>query len=217
MYKSPWLLGVSIAALLAVFVAVVLNTSWSLEGALVWLQKAPPVYVVIAVLIAPLFGAPLSPLLTTLTIIFPFWTAFWIANLTIISHHLLVWLMMQSPAAAWLRVKMQQKRLLPPARDNNSLSENLLFIFATAWIPGVSYIFKPVYLLLSGISTKVFFIFGSLSQLVAALPYLLLGQAAGSGHLIWFSIALFLVFALAWVLKRYFVARKLSMEAGGEK
>jgi hypothetical protein len=72
-------------------------------------------------------------------------------------------------------------------------------------------------LLLAGVSTKHFLVFGTSSQILAALPYLLLGQVAGSGHFLWFSVVLFSVFALAWVLKSYARTRGVSMGGGREK
>lgn len=217
MHNARWPAWVLMLAIVATVAIVLVNTPWDLGHWLAWLQRAPPFYVVAAVLVAPLFGVPLSPLLASMTIVFPFWSALWIVTLTIIFHHVLVWLVMRSPAAHWLRVKMYQRHLLPPSREHSSWSDDLLFIFTTTWIPGISYIFKPAYLLLAGIDTRVFLIFGSLSQVVAALPYLLLGQAAGSGHFFWFSLALFLLFALAWVLKRYIFSRRVSLEGGSEK
>ena len=119
------------------------------------------------------------------------------------------------PVSAQLQPKTQQQllrqqQLLPPPRETSSLLDNALFIFTTTWIPGISYIFKPIYIVLSGVHRNLYFSLGTLSQVLAALPYLLLGEIAGGGAFFWFGIALFAVFGAAWLVKRRLCMQRLS-------
>lgn len=200
---------------IALFITVALALHWHLDlsRALEDLQQAPPIYMALVVLIAPLLGVPLSPLLITLAVIFPFWIALGIAALVIFLHHLLVLLLSFSSAAVWLKAKMQKKQLLPPSREASSLLDNALFIFATTWIPGISYIFKPIYIVLSGVDRNLYLGLGTFSQILAALPYLLLGDIAADGAFFWLGVALFVVFGVAWLIKRRLFVRRLTSDA----
>ncbi len=203
------LTSVFIAIALLTVVAFAVHWHLDLNQALEKLQHAPPGYMALVVLVAPLLGVPLSPLLITLAVMFPFWIALGITTVVILLHHLLVLVLSYSSMAGSLKEKMQKKQLLPPSRQASSLVDNALFIFATTWIPGISYIFKPIYIALSGVDRKLYFGLGTLSQVLAALPYLLLGKIAGDGAFFWFGVALFAVFGTAWLIKRRRCARRL--------
>lgn len=185
---------------------------WNLQTLLSLLQKAPPTYLVVTLLIAPLVGVPLSPLLMCLGVVLPFWSALCVATLVIFLHHLIVLAAGQTPMADWLAAKLRGRGLLPASRQQRSFGDNALFIFTTTWIPGISYIFKPVFLLLSGINIRLYLGLATASQVIAALPYLTLGRMTGDGHFFWMGVCLFVIFALAWLIKTRLLARNATIK-----
>lgn len=178
-----------------------------LEQLVDWLQAAPPAVVVATLLIAPVFGVPLSGLLVVLTLVFPLGIALPITLFALLAHHALVYLLSHTRASIWLRNQLTQRRFLPPRLADKSLADDAIFLFAITWVPGLSYIFKLALAALSGIPARIYFTLGVLSQLLASLPYLLLGKVAGQGDFLLLTVLIFLVTLLAWLLK-HFIGRR---------
>lgn len=201
---SPAVARLAPVALLlaAVALSVYAADRFDLQGLLERMARMPPWLLLLVVLGAPLAGVPLSALLVVLGAAFPLGASIAIAVITFVIHHLLVFPLSRTRLCRRLRESLARRRLLPPARERTRLGDDLLFIFAATWVPGLSYIFKVALTALAGIPFRTYFIAGVLSQTLAAAPYLLLGQMVETANIAWIGAAVFAIAALSWLLRR---------------
>jgi uncharacterized membrane protein YdjX (TVP38/TMEM64 family) len=202
------IIALSIAALagLAAWLVWPLDIeSWSVSAALAglsaWIQALPPALVAGLLLIGPLLGLPLSAFLVSLGLAFSFAGALAITAIALFLHHLLLCPIGRSRASTWLQGRLAQHRLLRVRND--AVFDDVLFISALAWLPGPSYLLKIAYTALSGVPLRTFLIAGTLAQLIAAIPFLLLGALADKNALRWAAAALLLLVGFAWLGRRF--------------
>lgn len=167
-----------------------------------WLETVPHWLLLLIVFGTPLAGMPLSLLLVAVGLAFPLPLGLAVVVAVFVVHHLLIFLLSKTRLYARLRGMLARRRMLPAQRTGGRLGDHLLFILAATWVPGLSYIFKVALTALAGIPFRTYLIGGVLSQTLAAVPYLVLGHLAEHADLAWLAAAVFVIAALAWVLKR---------------
>ncbi|MDZ7805352.1 hypothetical protein [Thiohalophilus sp.] len=166
-----------------------------------WLYDIPESFLVVIFMLAPLLGVPISIFLVVIGIAFPTAIAIVLTGGTIFTHHILVFALTKTNASNWIRNLMRRGKLLSETRAGRRVSDNVLFITITSWIPGLSYIIKLAYTALSGVPFRTYLITGTLSQIISALPFLILGKAVENGNAMWMWLALVLLILLAWLAK----------------
>lgn len=172
-------------------------------GLLDRLQDAPPWMLLLVLLTLPLAGMPLSALLVVVGAAWPLLPALAAAFAVLLVHHLLILLLSRTALYTRLRDALARRGLLPEHRQQRRLGDDLLFILAATWVPGLSYIFKVALTALAGIPLRTYLIAGVPSQTVAAAPYLVLGHVAGSADLGWIGATVFAIVAVSWLIKRF--------------
>jgi uncharacterized membrane protein YdjX (TVP38/TMEM64 family) len=200
---------------LTVFLLFIPMIEWpggySFEDFTVWLRKAPSLAVVSSLLLGPLLGLPLGAFLVAVGIAFPLDGAVEITAATLFVHHLLLFALSKTSASIWLQKQLMQRKLLLTTRANKTFSDNFIFLALASWIPGLSYVVKLVYTALLGIPFRTYVFAGTTTQLIAALPFLILGDAAGKGHLMWAGVLLLILVVLTLLInlfKNHFLRRK---------
>lgn len=186
----------------AVGLSLVVAAQFDLRPQIDRLAALPSWLLAAIVASAPLAGVPLSVLLIVLGLALPLAPAVSLVVATLIAHHLLVWRLARGAWSQRLHQALSRRGLLPASRAPRRPGDDLLFILAATWVPGLSYIFKVGLTALAGMSFRTYLVAGVVSQTVAALPYLLLGRVAEDANLGAVGAAIFAVAALLWLLKR---------------
>ena len=169
------------------------------EHIVTWLRNQPLPLLLALVFILPLTGIPLSILWVVVGAVLSPVTAISFALVLFIGHHLLLYSLLQTSASQWLVSKLPDSKLIQ-RNTNTSWWNDFLFIFTITWLPGISYVFKPVAVLIAGVPFDRYLSMSVASQLVAAIPYLFLGQLVDEGHIGLISLAVFAVTLFAWLM-----------------
>lgn len=183
-----------------------------IEQLTAWLHSAPRLTLVAAFFIAPLFGVPLSALLVTLSIIFPLPASIALTALTLLGHHALIYGLSKTRVSLWLQAQLSKRRLLPKNRADKRFTDNVFFILTATWVPGLSYIFKVALTAVAGLPLRTYYVVGTLSQLLAALPFLVLGRVAEQGKLVWATLLIFGFIILAWLVRHFVIKRRKTLQ-----
>ena len=176
-----------------------------------WLHDAPALVLVATFVVAPLAGVPLSALLVTLGLAFPFSVALVITAATLLAHHLLLLVLSKTAASRWLQQQLARRRLLPKSRRDKSFIDDVFFIVTATWVPGLSYVFKLGFVALANLPLRTYLVVSTLSQLLAALPFLLLGRAAEEGQFMWAALLIFSFVVLAWLIRHFVIKRRNTL------
>lgn len=208
--KALLLAGAAVLPLLAIAQVAEPSNPSLFQQTVEWLQQAPPAILVVTLFVAPVFGVPLSVLLVILTLAIPLGPALLITLLAVLTHHALIYSLSQTKASGWLRQQLLKRRFLPQRLEHKTYFDDALFLFVVTWVPGLSYVFKLALIALSGMPARVYFPVGIGSQMLAALPYLLLGKVAEQGDFLLLTVLVFLFTLMAWLLKHIIGRRRQS-------
>lgn len=179
------------------------DLSWDMRTVLDWLATCPTWLMALIVFGVPLLGVPLSGPLVALGMRFPFWFALLLVIAVLLVHHLLIFCVRRSAIRERLRRTLLRRGVLrETASERPRLADDISFILAATWIPGLSYVFKVAVTAISSIPFRTYLVVGVLSQSLAAIPYLLLGRAANEIPLGTLGATIFAAVAALWVVKR---------------
>lgn len=201
---KPRTRGLAIAAALLVLAAAAVYGAGGVElsDLLDWFATIPDWVLVLVVFAAPLAAVPLSLLLLVVGANFSLATGLVLVLAVLAVHHLLLYGLTRSGASVRLRRQLAQRKLIARPGQRRRLIDDALLVTMATWAPGLSYVFKVALTALAGMPFRTYFVLGVLSQTVAALPYLLLGDFARNAPFAWIGAGVFAVALLSWAMKR---------------
>jgi len=97
-------------------------------------------------------------------------------------------------------------------RTGRQWSDDALFALLATWIPGLSYVVKVMLMALTGLSAARFIVLGVLSQLSAALLYLLLGEFALEVGIGWFALTILAALIVLSMVRRIALQHRASAD-----